>query len=354
MTNSTRPGHAFRHLLDVVRAPERLATLDDADWETVLRLADASRLTGRLVFDVDRLGLAGRGPQWLVDRLDASRAFCRETERAVAWEVNRIARAFFDQPFRWVLLKGAGYVAAGLPPARGRRVADIDVLVPFEALDAAETALRGQGWETVELNDYDERYYREWMHELPPMVHVTRRSVVDLHHTILPRTSRLRPDPKRLIDRAVAAGPALVLCPTHMVIHAAVHLFHDGEISGAARDLVDLDGLLREFSATRDFWSDLVTESEALDAARPVFYALRYAERLLGTPVPDTLADARARWAPPAPVRRLMDVLITETLHGETHAFAGASALALYTRSHWLRMPPLMLARHLARKATAR
>jgi hypothetical protein len=139
-----------------------------------------------------------------------------------------------------------------------------------------------------------------------------------------------------------------------MVIHAAVHLFHDGEISGAARDLVDLDGLLRQFSATRDFWTDLVTEAEALDAARPVFYTLRYAERLLGTPVPDTLADARARWAPPAPVRRLMDVLITQTLHGETHAFAGASALALYTRSHWLRMPPLMLARHLARKATTR
>ena len=71
---------------------------------------------------------------------------------------------------RWLLLKGGGYVAAGLPPGTGRRVADIDVLVPRADLARVEQLLRDHGWEFPDLDPYDERYYREWMHELPPLI----------------------------------------------------------------------------------------------------------------------------------------------------------------------------------------
>jgi hypothetical protein len=45
-----------------------------------------------------------------------------------------------------------------------------------------------------------------------------------------------------------------------------------------------------------------------------------------------------------------MDVLVERTLQGRRAVGSDASALALYIRSHWLRMPPLMVARHLLRK----
>jgi hypothetical protein len=138
-----------------------------------------------------------------------------------------------------------------------------------------------------------------------------------------------------------------------MIVHAAVHLFHDGEISGAVRDLVDLDALLRRFDAEADFWPQLAADATALGVTRPVFYALRYAHRLLGTPVPAHLLAGTSAWAPPAPVRVAMDALVEATL-GAGSRGAGLSAFALYVRSHWLRMPPIMLARHLTRKALAR
>ena len=110
--------------------------------------------------------------------------------------------------------------------------------------DGSKQILQENGWEFPEINAYDNRYYREWMHELPPMVHRERRSVVDVHHGILPRTSRLKPSPDRLLQQAETLGDGVrVLAPAHIVLHAAAHLFHDGEIAGAIRDLVDLDQL---------------------------------------------------------------------------------------------------------------
>ena len=51
-----------------------------------------------------------------------------------------------------------------------------------------------------------------------------------------------------------------------------------------------------------------------------------------------------------APVGWLMDTLVERTVHGRAGRGASLSAFALYLRSHWLRMPPLLLARHLLRK----
>src|SRR4029079_13106255 len=123
---------------------------------------------------------------------------------------------------------------------------------------------------------------------LPPMIHRDRRSVVDVHHGILPRTSRLKPSPDRLLQQAETLGDGVrVLCPAHIVLHAAAHLFHDGEIAGAIRDLVDLDQLLRWFGRAEAFWRSFRRETRALDLARPAYYALRYARRWFGTPLPD-------------------------------------------------------------------
>lgn len=342
-------------LIEVVRKPERLKALQDRDWEHILEQAERARLLGRLVADIDRHQAARHASRWLTDRLASARALSRESERAVAWEVGRLSRAFIELPCRWVLLKGAAYVAAGLPPAAGRRVADIDVLVPHEHLDRAEAALKEQGWGFPELSDYDTKYYRDWMHELPPMVHDVRGSIIDLHHTILPRTARLHVDAGVLLERAVAAGSTHVLCPTHMVLHGAVHLFHDGEIAGAVRDLVDLDGLLRLFPTVEpDFFDRLAADAMELGLQRPLFYALRYANRLLGTPVPPTAWVALAPARPSAAMLGLMDGLVERTLEESRGPVAHLSAFGLYVRSHWLRMPPLLLARHLAHKAIAR
>lgn len=350
MRIDSRPDHGL--LLRLLRDPRELHGLTPEQFAAAIDTAQAARLLGWLISNVESQRCAIGGPPWLIDRLTTATALVSEYDRAVLWEVNRLSRAFLGSGIRWALLKGAGYLMAGLPPGRGRRVADIDILVPEERVLDAERLLGEHGWEFPEKDAYDDHYYRAWMHESPPMVHRERGSIVDVHHGILPRTSRLHPSPQRLMAAAVDVGHDVrVLSPAHMIVHAAAHLFHDGEIAGAIRDLVDLDGLLRQFATDARFWPSLLEEAPALDLARPTYYAVHNAHRMLGTPVPSTVLQAMQAWAPSAPVAFFMDRLVDNAISGEVGAFGSVSNLALYVRSHWLRMPPLLLFRHLFHKA---
>ena len=147
------------------------------------------------------------------------------------------------------------------------------------------------------------------------------------------------------------------LSPEDMVLHNAAHLFQDGDLAGSVRDLVDADALLRGFAArVPEFWDRLPARARLHGLERPLFYVLRYASRLLDTPVPPAVNTALAR--PPAVVVAVMDRLVSRALlpvSGAHGTFGEESArLLLYVRSHWLRMPPLRLAAHLSQKAMRR
>ena len=102
------------------------------------------------------------------------------------------------------------------------------------ASTAVEAALLDAGWERVKAADgYDDVYYRRWMHELPPLIHRTRDRMIDVHHTILPLTARPRPDAAALIADSVALDNGLrILSPADIIVHAAAHLFADGDLAG--------------------------------------------------------------------------------------------------------------------------
>ena len=119
-----------------------------------------------------------------------------------------------------------------------------------------------------DLTPYDDRYYRDWGHEVPPLRRMERQVEVDLHHNILMRTARLRPSAEAMLAaaRPVAGSRFVVLAPIDMVLHAIVHLFYSGEMGDALRELVDIDVLLRHFSQHEPgFWQDFWARAEALD-----------------------------------------------------------------------------------------
>jgi len=315
-------------------------------------------LLARLRAVLAERGLLERVPEAVRAHLDADWTLAERHAASVRWEVNRIQEALVPAGVPIILLKGAAYVMAELPPARGRLFHDVDIMVPKGALDDAERALVRHRWRTTHLDPYDQKYYRKWMHELPPMQHARRKTVLDVHHNILPETARLRPDAARLLEAAepLAGHEELyVLAPADMVLHSATHLFHDGELEQGLRDLVDLDALLRHFGAGPGFWPRLLERAGALDLGRPLHYALRYAARLLATPVPAEALAAAREAGPPRALEPLLDALFLRGLappHEDCDdALSGAARWLLYVRSHYLRMPPHLLVPHLARKA---
>lgn len=352
-------------LVRVLRDPAAMRVLSLADWELLLRQAAVAGMSATLAAHIAEAAILDEVPEQPRAHLDWYRVIDSRHQAAVRFEVDRIARALAELGLPLILLKGAAYAMAGLPSAAGRLFSDIDILVPKHALTEVEGALMLHGWEGMHHDAYDQRYYREWMHELPPMEHVWRGNVIDVHHAILPETARLRPDPASLRAAALPIDwpggvegvcPLYVLAPHDMVLHSAVHLFWDGEFDHGLRDLVDLHRLLRHFGSQPGFWEGLVARACELELERPLFYALRYCGRLLGTPIPATVAaEAAVKGRPATALLSLMDGLFMRALLPPHHSCADTLAplarSALYLRGNWLRMPPLMLARHLFHKA---
>jgi len=294
-------------------------------------------------------------PKPVLPHLEAGFAVAAEHERMIRWEVNRIQRALQDTAIPLTLLKGAAYVMAKLPFAQGRLASDVDIMVAHSHLEAVEQALRSHGWAAVKLDPYDQRYYRHWMHELPPLRHVLRGAVVDVHHAILPATSRLKPNPAKLLAAARALGPGLnVLAPADMVLHSAAHALHDGDLRQGARDLLDLHDLLSYFGREPGFWEILPHRAIELNLERPLFYALRYVQRFFDSPIPAAAVQALAPVAPHWPTRLIMDGVVGHALQTGHTPTATLARRLLYLRAHWLRMPPLLLANHLLHKVHKR
>ena len=340
-------------LVSALRDPRALDSWTLPQWELLVRQARSADLLARLAALLGDLGLLQEVPAAPRAHLLAARTVAQAQEEAVRREVAQVRKALAATGVEIILLKGAAYLFAGLPAARGRLFSDIDILVPRTALPQVEAALMLHGWATTHHDPYDQRYYREWMHELPPMQHVSRQTVLDVHHAIVPLTARLKPDSAKLFAAAQALpGHAglKVLAPMDMILHSAAHLFLNEELSHGLRDLADLDSLLRHFGAQPGFWPALEARAEEMDLEQPLRYARRYSHRILGTPV---AAQAVSR-----SVSRWMDALYLRALQPDhpsaDDALTPYARWLLYVRAHWMRLPPGRLAYHLAVKALRR
>ena len=314
-----------RVLARALADPATVVGFDADAWTALLAIARAEQLIGTLASRVDGLPMPDAVKAILAD----AHAGAAHGRRAALWEAEMARRALARIDCPIVLLKGTAFVAAGLSAGQGRSIGDLDILVPRVSLDAVEAALLAAGWEWVKPDPYDDVYYRRWMHELPPLIHRDRDRMIDVHHTILPLTARITPDAAALIEGSVALENGLrTLSANGMIVHAAAHLFADGDLAGGLRNLWDIRCLVDEFGT-----DGLDAEAERHGLQREVARSLRLVSTVFG--------DSPARGVDRIYLRRMT------ARDGWGRPTRPVTRLAFYIRSHWLRMPPAMLARHL-------
>jgi len=320
-------------LAKLLADPAWASTLQPDDWTGILCAARAERLFASLAARLAGVTLPQR-----VTAILATAMLDAETGRTAAmWEVEMARRALAPLDVPLVLLKGSAFAAAGLRAGQGRLIGDLDILVPRDRLGEVEAALLASGWEWVKPDPYDDAYYRRWMHELPPLIHTTRDRMIDVHHTILPPTARPKPDAAALIERSIpVGGGARALCPEDLIVHAAAHLFADGDLAGGLRNLWDIHQLFAEFD-TPAFGHALAERARLHGLEAEVERACRLTHAIFATPIaaaPLTRADRlfQAR------------LLARDGWGRETRPLL---RFAFYVRSHLIRMPLPMLLRHL-------
>lgn len=354
---NSREANVAADLLRVLADPQRAPALQLAEWDVLLRVGRRARLLGTLHARLERCPERyARLPACVVGHLRAASHYAAYRRQNLLIGLDALSRAL-PAELPVVLLKGSAYVMQELALADGRLSSDIDLMVRREHLAAAEQALVKAGWRFQAISAYDERYYREWSHELPPLRRPGDMLEVDLHHGITPTTAQVRPDEARLFRDARPLGGSrwFVLHPHDQIIHAALHLFQDSDFADGLRDVVDIDGLVRTYLHEAGDWLALIGRARAHGASYALWYALECCRRWLRLTLPDAVQAA----APPRWRRRV-------TLWAFTHAalpilpdraepgMRRVARVIGLVRYHWLRMPSHLLARHLTHKALQR
>lgn len=352
MDNSNHP------LIRFLRAPQSAHLFQVSDWESLLQTARRSQLLARVAWIAAKSGLTSKIHDKINLHLQSALRIAESQARSVSWETRQLQDVLASTGVPFVLLKGAAYITANLEAGRGRLMSDIDIMVPRNKLESTEKILVKHGWFPTKIDAYDQRYYRTWMHELPPLRHLERGTSLDVHHTILPPTASLKPDVEKLWQETlqVADNPLVrVLAPVDMILHSAVHLFHDGDMQHGLRDLVDIDALIKQFAESAGFWEILTRRAAELDLLRPCYYALKYCRFWLATPIPETAyVDIKEAGSPSNITGLMMDKILSSSLGTALEpvptAFTHISNFMVYVRSHYLRMPLYLLIPHLIRK----
>ena len=341
-------------LLKLLSDPECAVSYAVKDWDKAIRFARHTHLLGHLYFLMERASLLDKIPPRVKDIMLGSSVYNSYFRLQARREMRHLAKQVQAHKIQVVLLKGGAYIAAQIGCYAGRRLSDIDLLVAEADLNSAEKMFLEGGWQYGEVNEYDQHYYRAWMHEVPPLIHKDRAMEVDLHHNLVPPVSRIKLDASKLLEKAVLIdkSPFYILEAKDLILHSATHLFFNDELRGGLRDLVDMHELCLQFSQREDFWSELVPRARELGLQRPLYYALSHLDLLLNTPIPaDVLADSDkdrpnfiTRWLMLRLIQRLIAPKNVENME------APFAEWLLFIRSHWLRMPLPMLIKHLSYK----
>lgn len=340
--------------------PRQALNLNLSQWDLLIRQARSANVLARLRYLFDSVGILNQIPAQPYAHIQSTQIYAERFYISLNWEVTCIQEALKAVNVPLVLLKGSAYFIAGNKASNGRVFSDVDILVPEDKLLEVEIALIKAGWMTNTIDPYDQKYYRQWMHEIPPLRHLKRQTSIDVHHNILPKTTRFCPDANKLLANAIkiAEKNVWVLAPEDRVLHSATHLFHEGEFAQGFRDLSDLDLLLKEFSAQENFWIKLLQRADELNQQIPLYYALRYTHLILQTPVPKSVFIASEQQSPNRVNTRLMDMLFFRALMPEHEScndrWTGLARWLLFVRSHWLKMPVYLVVPHLLRKAFRR
>lgn len=338
-------------LVQALRQPDSLAQASARDWS--LRVAEA-RSAGLLAELAARTAAVPAPPE-ARSLLDAALHQQQQQRRFMLREINHLAAALAPVGLPWLLLKGGAYLALDLPFARQRSHGDLDLLVAREHLPRFEGALLAGGWlGDMRQDAHDQRFYREWSHEVPPVTHVRRGSTVDLHHALAPPLGRYPVDTAQLLARAQPLpGLALghTLAAEDLPLHSALHLEVSGEFHRALRDLLDIERLLRHFETQAPgFEARVAQRAEQLGLSLPWALALQQRERLWGTAPQRPVQVSVPQGLGLALRRPLFNAAIGSPHPRDASLRRSVAQGVLYLRAHRLRLPLRLLLPHLWHK----
>jgi hypothetical protein len=338
--------------IQLYKKPEVALTLNLDQWQSIIFVLRHHQLLARYQFIFERAGIFEQLPQYVKHHLINAKILSQKQYHQVFFEANALLNAFGFNSKHKVFLKGAAYTLSGQTAGVGRVYSDIDLLIGKEEINDVERTLSISGWLSEKITKYDDNYYRNWSHEIPPLRHGGRGTILDVHHNIIPIISGRAPDISYFLEQVEKTKDGFsVLSPAGMTLHSIVHLMFNDDVKNGFRDLLDLD-LLIKHNGSDFYWSTLLQLAENTNFTYELKLAVRYLSKILQTKIPEGVLTQLH--ISDSPTSKILDFIYLSVLL-PSHALVDnkkynlANSIAMY-RGHWLKMPLHILIYHMSNK----
>ena len=261
-------------------------------WQFIIQILRESNLLASCYVRLERENALVNLPEFALKHMKSAYMYSQRQAKQVEYECQEIIKTLKAVEIDPIFLKGASYTLRKSINSRGRVYSDIDILVKKSDIEVAEETLLQQGWRGQKLTRYDDKYFRKWTHEIPPMFHVRRGTVLDLHHhIILPISGRKTNLSLLTADLLTTESGALVLSVEAAILHSAVHLTLNDDVSNAYRDILDIVSLI-ESHQNDDFWQNLQTLAIKCNFSQELYICLKLANKIAGINCPKEMIKA--------------------------------------------------------------
>lgn len=266
--------------------PKSALTFSTKQWQQLVQILRNQQLLACYSAKFKQAGVFEQIPVQTQRHFLNSDVLAANHKKQVLFEAAELKREIGGKQQFLIFLKGAGYTLSGAFVGDTRIYNDIDILSDKSSIDDIEKKLCLFGWLSEELTEHDEKYYRKWAHEIPPLRHGKRGTIVDVHHNIVPIISGRHLDASEFATHSVTTKDGFqILSFAAMTLHSLIHLFFNEDVKKGYRDLIDIHTLMTHHNEG-DYWQELVSLSKETGFELELFLACRYVQDIFSTDIP--------------------------------------------------------------------
>ena len=334
----------------VLLEPKRGLRFDLDTWQSVILVLREEKLLATLYHLALETAVFEHYPEFAQRHLYSASIYASRQSKQIFYEALLLQELLEKNGVTPIFLKGANYTLRSSRNSQGRICSDIDVLVKVEELDSCESLLLSQNWHSEKLTQYDEQYYRQWTHEIPPLIHPFRGTVLDVHHNLYLPISGRSPKIELFINELeFTADNFAVLKIPQTVMHSIIHLFMNENFSSGMRDLFDIYRLIEEHS-DESFWKDITVLARQSHFLVELQYCLVALETIFSFDAPEyvsiALHDNQLSWPQKIWAKHIfVNAILPQHPLISLNRQHFASSVA-YFRGHWVKMPKTVLVKH--------
>ncbi len=307
-------------LLQVCAAPDsqhssKFASLAEHEWYDLVEQAASKRVTivlDRAIAQAEAAsGHRMAVPEECREAIEDQRRMIKMSSFGHMIALIEAARFLKSHGIDPIALKGVRLAYTDYPDAQLRPLRDLDLLVPAEQAERAQSVMIESGH--YEVAPWAEYYGIEFGHQMPELVDVQHGVSIEIHHRLNARGWAQEPQLVQMVfeqAETVTIGGTPVRVPSihanflHLVEHATLHhMFENGPIT-----LTDLHFVAKTGKID---WPLLIAQAEAMGLSRALHMVSVLAFQNGATWVPDQLQQT------PADVLENLDVCIDAALRDE-------------------------------------